>query len=355
MLVMSLDEDRAASLLEHMSDECVKKLQDAAESLAETQVGRRDKLATLVGFIKRQQGGFYIGDSETRFRKVLEKVHGGAFLKNGQQEAAKTSKKNRAMAGDEEESQPAEEDSLPPELASLMERSGEGKMGSEEKIAAALAEESVAISAVFLSALGGDMASKVLSLLEEEFREKVIGRMVLLEGVSQTVTEEVIRGMAEKMRKEQFGEGVSSAGKRPEEVADLLGSLDRSAQERILAQIRDNNPEFADEIQKSVFAFEELGRVEQRSLQKLLGRVNPSTLAIAVKGVDGSLESHIMENLSKRVRETVDEERELAGRVPVAEAEEAREEIMAIAREMEEAGELMLASEGEEDEDQYVE
>ena len=55
--------------------------------------------------------------------------------------------------------------------------------------------------------------------------------------------------------------------------------------------------------------------------------------------------------MSQRARERVDEEREMAGRVPLSQVEDAREEIMKLARKMYREGELVVEMGGE----QYVE
>jgi flagellar motor switch protein FliG len=55
--------------------------------------------------------------------------------------------------------------------------------------------------------------------------------------------------------------------------------------------------------------------------------------------------------MSQRARERVEEEREMAGRVPVSEVETARDEIMKVARRMYRDGDLVV----EMGDEQYVE
>ena len=77
MLVMSLDEARAAELLKHMSDQSVAKLRTAAESLDVAKIGGKEKREALRDFfVKRRTGSYFLGKPDERFRRVLQQAKG---------------------------------------------------------------------------------------------------------------------------------------------------------------------------------------------------------------------------------------------------------------------------------------
>ena len=83
-------------------------------------------------------------------------------------------------------------------------------------------------------------------------------------------------------------------------------------------------------------------------MQKVLASVETRTLSLALKGSSEAVEQNVMANLSSRVRDMVDDERELLGAVPLSEVVSARNEIMVVVRGLMDQGEFNPARAGEE-------
>jgi flagellar motor switch protein FliG len=131
----------------------------------------------------------------------------------------------------------------------------------------------------------------------------------------------------------------------------MLKSLDHASQDRVLAQLAERDMELAEAVEREMFSFDDLPKVGQRSMQELLRNVEVPTIALALKGAPDRIEQHFADNLSTRALERVREEREMTGRVAMSEVEQAREDLMKIARRMYREGDLMV----ETGEEQYVE
>lgn len=330
MLVMALKDEQAAELLKHMSDKSIAKLRKAAESLDMSSIGDREKRDALIGFIERQRrGGFFVGDPQERFRKVLTQAKGDAAVRTIYGEGAK------------------EKEKVPVDKAPL-EAVNEAP---EEQLAAVLADESPRSAAVLLSAVAGDKAGRILNMLEDEHREAIVGRIITTESVPPEIAEEVLKGVKEKLEELASGGEMASEERRAQELARMVATLDKESQERVLSQINQRDPELGDTVERLIFGFEDLLKVDSRSMQELARNVEVAQIALALKGAPEEIQEHFNANMSQRARERVEEEREMAGRVPLSQVEVARDEVMKIARRMYREGELVVAM-GDE---QYVE
>ncbi|MFO7958573.1 MAG: FliG C-terminal domain-containing protein, partial [Candidatus Brocadiia bacterium] len=305
ILVMSLDEDRAAALLNNMSESSLAKLREAADGLRVDQIAEEQKREALRGFfIKQRRGSVMLGNPQIRFRRVLAKA-------KGEENARKLYEQT-----EQEEEEEEEEKSTREFLEDL----------ADEQFAVVLANESPRCAAVLLSNISGEKAGGVLNLLEEEFREAVVERIIGSENVPGEVATAILEGFKKKLDELGPGAEVASEEKRAQELASLLGTLDKESQERMLSQLHQRDPEMADEIERLMFGFDDLPKVADRSMQELLRNVEVTQIAMALKGATQQIRDHFSSNMSQRLRERVEEEREMTGRVPLSQVEEAREE-----------------------------
>jgi len=210
MLVMALKEEQAAALLRNMSDGSLSKLRKAAESLDVARIGNAEKRAALQGFLQRQRkGGFFLGDPDERFRKVLARAKGEEGL--------------RQIYGGGAERAPEDE-----EKKSAQEFIEEAL---EEQVAAVLAKESIRSAAVLLSKLSGEKAGRILNMLEQDQREAVVERIITSENIPPEVADEIIDGFRQKIE-EMGAEGeMASEERRAKELARMIATLDRESQD----------------------------------------------------------------------------------------------------------------------------
>ena len=77
-----------------------------------------------------------------------------------------------------------------------------------------------------------------------------------------------------------------------------------------------------------------------------LSAVMVEVVVLAIKGADESVKEKIFKNMSKRAAEMLRDDLEAKGPVRLSEVEGAQKEILAIARRLAEAGELVLGGKG---------
>lgn len=201
--------------------------------------------------------------------------------------------------------------------------------------------------ALVLSFLDTRIAAQVLGSLPENLQIEVIKRISLLERASPDVVKEV-----EKLLEKKFA-GVAtqtmSAVGGLDTAAEIMNNLDRSTEKNLMERLTYETPELAEEIRRRMFVFEDILKLDDRSVQLVLREVNTQDLAVALKGASEELKQKIFNNMSKRAQQLLKDEIEFMGPVRVKDVEEAQQKIINIIRRLEEAGEIVIARGGGEE------
>jgi flagellar motor switch protein FliG len=131
-------------------------------------------------------------------------------------------------------------------------------------------------------------------------------------------------------------------------AASILNSLDTAIENKLMEQVRTENEDLAMRIEDQMFVFENLREVDDRGIQTMMREVSTDLLALALKGVDDEMQNKFLKNMSSRAAEMLREDMEAKGPVKLSEVETAQKEILAVARKLEESGEIVLTGGGEE-------
>jgi flagellar motor switch protein FliG len=132
-------------------------------------------------------------------------------------------------------------------------------------------------------------------------------------------------------------------------IAEILTHADRNTERQILGQLEAEDTELAEKIRANLFTFEDVVALDDRSLQQILRKVTPTTLAIALKGSnleDGAM-ARIRQNLTERASKSLDEELEVLGAVRTSQIDEAQAEVVRAARELDDEGVIVIARDDE--------
>jgi flagellar motor switch protein FliG len=160
------------------------------------------------------------------------------------------------------------------------------------------------------------------------------------------------RCVLEKLRGEQSPEpGERGAG--PRRVAEILGRMRRSVETLVLSALEKHSPAIAEKVNRFRFSFENLLQLEGRVLQRVLRDVEADTLRVAMKGLDEEQQQIIFSNMSERAAARLKEELESTAPTRLRDVEGAQQAMVAVARALQESGEVQLPigeSEGAEEE-----
>lgn len=201
------------------------------------------------------------------------------------------------------------------------------------------------IIAIVLSYLEADNAARVLTHLPEGMRAGILMRIATLEGVQPAAIKELDSIMERYFSDNDNVKSSMVGGERT--AANILNSIDTSIESSIMEQVRAENEELATRIDDMMFVFENLRDVDDRGIQTMMREVSTDLLSLALKGVDDEMQQKFLKNMSSRASEMLLEDMEAKGPVKLSEVEAAQKEILDVARKLEESGEIVLSGGGE--------
>ena len=193
--------------------------------------------------------------------------------------------------------------------------------------------------ALILAHLRPDHAARVMAGLGPKLQGEVAVRIAQLERALQKKAEQVINN--EEMQ--------AVGGVEP--LVDIINRADPGTEKMILTGLEERDEELADEVRSRMFVFEDIVMLEDRGIQLVLRQVDGAQLALALKGTNEELRSRLMKNLSERARQNVMEEIDMLGSVRMSQVQEARAAIVQLIRKMEESGQIVIRRD---EEDEYV-
>lgn len=202
--------------------------------------------------------------------------------------------------------------------------------------------------ALILAHLNAQQAAVVLSGLPQELRAEVAKRIAIMDRTPPEVIREIERVLERKLSTAVVTQAFSAAG-GIKALVEVLNNVDRTTERTILENLSDTSPELADEIKKLMFVFEDINLLDDGSIQKVLREVDTKELALALKGVGEQVQTRIFKNMSERAAGMLKEDMEFMGPVKLRSVEEAQQRIVGIIRRLEEAGEIIVARGGDDE------
>ncbi len=199
--------------------------------------------------------------------------------------------------------------------------------------------------AVVLSKINADHASRVLSVLPENFSLEVIMRMLRMEAVQKEILDHV-----ERTLRSEFMTNLASATRRDshELMADIFNNLDRNTENRFMTALEERNREAAERIKQLMFTFDDLVRLDAGGIQALLRQVEKDQLAMALKGASDDVKELFFSNMSERAGKMMREDMEAMGAVRLKDVDEAQSGVVITAKDLADAGEIVIST-GEEE------
>src|SRR6516225_600370 len=215
-----------------------------------------------------------------------------------------------------------------------------------ENLLTFVVEEHPQTIALILSHLPAALAAQVLSGLPSNKQLEVVRRVAMMEQTSPEVVHDVEKSLEGRMTT-TFNQQLEKAG-GVSSVAQMLNVTDRMTNKSILESLEQESPELVDQIRRLMFVFDDLMKLDDKSIQALLKEVENAQWALALKGASEELKSKILGNLSQRAASMLQEEMQYLGPVRVSDVEAAQQQIVDTVRRLEDAGEIVVnAGEGE--------
>lgn len=317
ILLMSLGEEEAAEIFKHLTPKEVQKL---GETIARMRAVTREKVDFVIQrFIDDCAAqSLLVEDTSDYVKSVLRRAL-------GEDKAALLL--DRILQGDDVSG-----------IESL-------KWMDPVSVAELLRNEHPQIIAAVLVHLEYEQAAAVLMQFTERLRADVMLRVATLEGIQPSALKdlnEVLYQMlsgGDKIRKSSLG-GIKTA-------AEMLNLLGGNADIPVLDSIRNYDADLAQKIMDKMFVFDDLAKMGDKDLQRVLREVQGEMLVISLKGGSMEVREKIFKNMSVRAATSLKEDLEGRGPMKLSEVEAQQKEILKIVRRLADEGEITLGGGGD--------
>ena len=316
ILLLTLGEEPAASILRHLGAEEVQQLGAAMAKMRDV---TRDQVGSVLGdLLTLVSDKAPLGvDTESYLRKVLTSSFGersaGNFLGRIFQ--------RRGSAG----------------LETL-------KWMDARAVAEMIRAEHPQIVATILAHLSASQAAQVLSQFPVEEQSNIAIRVARLEEIPETALDELDAIVDQQTQEAETLRSTRVGGVRV--AADIINLLD-DKESNVLEAIMTDDHELGEKIKDSLFVFENILGIDDRGIQTLLRSVQTESLSMALKAADTAVQEKIFKNMSKRAAEILKDDMAAKGPVRLSDVEEAQKEILIIVQQLAEEGQIMIGGQGE--------
>src|SRR5438876_966708 len=194
-------------------------------------------------------------------------------------------------------------------------------------------------AAILMVTLGADASAAIMRQLSEPEIEELTIEISKIRELTPTTVEGVLEEFSQLAQARSYivQGGVSYA----REV--LLKAVGNQRTDEILDRLQVSlQPQLSEEIRRLMFTFDDIARLDDRSMQRLLKEVDQKELARALKAAAESVAQKIFANLSERAQTMLRQEIEYLGPVRLRDVEDAQGKIVRIVRALEEAGEIIV-------------
>jgi flagellar motor switch protein FliG len=124
---------------------------------------------------------------------------------------------------------------------------------------------------------------------------------------------------------------------------------ERGMEKQVLESLSERDPELAEGIKNQLFVFEDVIKLDDRTIQRVLRDVDQKDLVLALRGAKPEVREHILTNMSKRAAQLLEEELALSQPARLSSVEGAQQRIVNVIRRLEEAEEIVISRGGQGD------
>jgi len=201
--------------------------------------------------------------------------------------------------------------------------------------------------ALILCLLDPEQAASVIEKLPEHLRADVAMRVACTERIPENALEEIEEVL--KVQLDIDGGKDEDSFEGTKVIAEILNQCDRNTEQAILEKIETQDDGLAESIRELMLVFDDLQNIDDRGIQLILKELSTEDLSLALKSAPEGLKEKIFRNMSQRAVKILKDEMETMGPVKVSDVEAAQQNIVKVARKLDEEGKIIIAGRGGEE------
>jgi flagellar motor switch protein FliG len=204
-----------------------------------------------------------------------------------------------------------------------------------------LGKENIRTIAAILGNIDRVLSTKILASFQPVLQQQIVAAMKS----KPQINRQVLHDIAEGLRKRLYS---PPAPKKPSPgmvtygSPELAATIMRYASDEVRKNLHDNDPELFNSLKKLMFKFDDFINTPDRSLQAVFSEANSTQTALALKVAMPNLKKRILSNISPRRADIIKDEMERNQKVGLKDIEQARQNIVDFALEMQRCGKVIL-------------
>lgn len=199
---------------------------------------------------------------------------------------------------------------------------------SVHQLAVALTSEQPRTCAILLSNLPGKVAGDILSLFKADHQKSVMKELTKEQHAPDVLVERIAK--ATLVRAQQLPADPPDTRDHADRVAELLRSVPKAGRREMLAVIEEQDPDLAKSLLTRIYRFDDIASLAKTVVQRVLGEIDSTNLTTALFGAPQDVTDAIFSNLSKRARQTIEEEMQFMSNMTESRIQQARDSIAEI-------------------------
>ena len=224
---------------------------------------------------------------------------------------------------------------------------------SEQELHDIIASESTEVAAVLLSKLDIPVAAGLLGRLSGPEARRITYAVSLTSDVTPDAVDRIALSLAAQLDEQKVPAFDTGAAER---LGAILNSSSTPTRDDVLTGLEETDQVLADAVRKTIFTFGNIAaRIAPRDIPRVLREVDGDALITAMAASEaigfGASRDFIFENMSGRMADQLREDIAEAGKIKMSDGDEAMSAIVAVIRDMENRGDLVLVQPEEEEED----
>lgn len=202
---------------------------------------------------------------------------------------------------------------------------------NEQLIYTYLTGEANQTVAAILSRLKPDIAARILPLFPKDRLTDIVSRMISLN----TLPRYVIDLVEEILERDFLRAATRRSGPDPQQrIADMFNKLDSQVFDEISEALTVEAPQAFAAIKQKMFIFDDLAKLDQNSLSRLIRSSEGSVVPLALRGAKKQIRDRFIDALTVRAREMLLEEMAALGPVRARDARDAQDKLIDIANDL---------------------
>lgn len=201
--------------------------------------------------------------------------------------------------------------------------------------------------AIVLTHLDSLHAAEIIEELPPAIQANVVTRIAELENIPPGIVEEIDEVLKQEISAIKGGDGHKRGGVGL--VAEILNQVNSKIEGQIMKDLEEQKQGLAEEIRKLMFVFEDLLKIDDRSILAILKEIDNENLMKSLKTASEGLKEKIFKNMSERASQMLKEDIEVMGPLRLKDVEAAQQAILKVAKRLETEGKIVLMSKGKEE------